>query len=164
MALPTHGISTRRQGRAKFHRSGCQLHPVVLYHGGETAGDASDRQSIYGQVAITGRCIGADSDPLVRAILAHQQGLNHPYKDGRVSIAKGDQKLGDFAFMVYRIGARIAYIYPREWPRLDLSPVARPQRPVPCRKQCPSSRPTSHSPLSSECLIPVCVDRCLPCW
>ena len=112
----------RRQGRAKFHRSGCQLHPVVLYHGGETAGDAT-RSSVDLRASCDHRpSTGADSDQLVRAILAHQHGLNHPYKDGRVSIAKGDQKLGDFAFMVYRIGARIAYIYPRELPRLDLIP------------------------------------------
>lgn len=85
-----------------------------------------ERQAIYRKVQVTGHCTGQDSDPLVQAIIAHQQGLNHPVVDGKVSVlsgSAGDQRLiGGNAFMVLRIGARIAYMFPDLWPRLDKMP------------------------------------------
>lgn len=78
------------------------------------------RKELYLEVELSGRCTGRDDDPLVAAILAHQKGINHPYVDGRVSVAKGNGKLGDMAFFVYRLGARLADMYPKLWPRLDL--------------------------------------------
>ncbi len=58
--------------------------------------DAVDpqRRAIYAAVAVTGKCTGRPDDPLCRAILAHQIHLNHPEKDGRVSVATGAGKVG----------------------------------------------------------------------
>jgi hypothetical protein len=81
-----------------------------------------ERRSIYARVKVTGVCSGQDGDPLVDSITAHQRGLNHPIIDGRVSVATGTGKIGLKAFFVLRIGARLAYMYPRLWPRLDLMP------------------------------------------
>ena len=77
------------------------------------------RAAIYAQVRITGTCTGRDDDPLVKAIIAHQTFLRHPVIDGRVSVAHGNGKVGSNAFFVFRLGARLADMYPNEWPRLD---------------------------------------------
>lgn len=79
-----------------------------------------DRRAIYGNVSITGKCNGTDSDPLVQAILTHQRALSHPQIDGKISVATGSGKIGSSAFFVLRLGARFAKMFPREWPRLDL--------------------------------------------
>jgi hypothetical protein len=81
-----------------------------------------DRRAIYGRVKVTGICSGQDGDPLVDAIIAHQRGISHPVIDGRISVAHGTGKIGLKAFFVLRLGARLAYMYPRLWPRLDLMP------------------------------------------
>jgi hypothetical protein len=80
------------------------------------------RRDIYKQVVVSGKCTGTDSDPLVRAILAHQQALGHPVIDGRVSVARPGIKLNDTAFFVLRIGARLARMFPHDYPRLDRVP------------------------------------------
>ena len=80
----------------------------------------ADRKQIYGRVRITGACSGRDGDALVDAITAHQQGIQHPIVDGRVSVAHGDGKIAGKAFFILRLGARFANMYPRAWPRLDL--------------------------------------------
>jgi hypothetical protein len=81
-----------------------------------------DRKGIYQLVKLTGQCSGADDDPLVQAITVHERALKHPYIDGKISVAVGTGKLGDKAFFVYRIGARIARMFPNAWPRLDQMP------------------------------------------
>jgi hypothetical protein len=81
-----------------------------------------DRKAIYQNVRVTGGCLGTDADPLVAAIVAHQRGLAHSQVDGRVSVATGSGMLGEQAFFVLRIGARLADMYPGAWPRLDLIP------------------------------------------
>ncbi|MBN9061757.1 MAG: hypothetical protein J0H41_04855 [Rhizobiales bacterium] len=82
-----------------------------------------DRQAIYRLVnptgSFTGACTGRDDDPLVRAIMAHQQALSHPYVDGRISVARGEGKLGEKAFFILRLSARLADMFPDQWPRLD---------------------------------------------
>jgi hypothetical protein len=83
----------------------------------------AERREIYRQVQVTGKCTGNDNDPLVRAILAHQRALSHPTIDGRVSVARSGVKIGDTAFFVLRIGARLARMFPQQWPRLDLIPT-----------------------------------------
>ena len=86
-----------------------------------------DRKAVYRNVRVTGSCTGTDNDPLVQAILVHQRHLEHPECDGRVSIARGDGKTSGKAFFVLRIGARIADMYPNEWPRLDKIPRCPPE-------------------------------------
>lgn len=81
-----------------------------------------DRKIIYRQVRVNGICRGTDDDPLVAAIHAHQQALNHPQIDGRISVAQGNGKIGASAYFVLRLGARLANMYPNQWPRLDLIP------------------------------------------
>ncbi|HVO92659.1 MAG TPA: hypothetical protein VMT22_07455 [Terriglobales bacterium] len=81
-----------------------------------------DRKSIYRQVRINGICRGSDDDPLVAAIFAHQRALNHPQVDGKVSVAQGTGKIGVSAYFILRLGARLANMYPSQWPRLDLIP------------------------------------------
>lgn len=81
-----------------------------------------DRKAIYRKVLISGICRGTADDPLVAAILAHQQALNHPQIDGRINVAQGTGKIGVSAFFVLRLGARFANMYPAHWPRLDLIP------------------------------------------
>ena len=83
---------------------------------------APDRKAVYSMVQVTGTCTGNDRDPLVQAIIAHQRHLKHPQIDGRVSVAHGDGKVGTSAFFVYRIGARLADMFPELWPRIDLVP------------------------------------------
>jgi hypothetical protein len=85
-----------------------------------------DRKAIYRKVSVTGSCRGTDDDPLVVAIVAHQRALSHPYVDGRVSVAHGSGKLGPSAFFIFRLGARLANMYPQAWPRLDLIPTCPP--------------------------------------
>jgi hypothetical protein len=81
-----------------------------------------DRRPIYQQVCVTGVCTGTDDDPLVAAILAHQQFFNHPVIDSRISVATGSGKVGASAFFIFRLGARLANMFPNLWPRLDLMP------------------------------------------
>jgi hypothetical protein len=81
-----------------------------------------DRKAVYKNVRVTGKCLGTDADPLVAAIQAHQRALSHGQLDGRVSVATGSGMLGNQAFFVLRIGARLADMYPGVWPRLDLIP------------------------------------------
>jgi hypothetical protein len=85
-----------------------------------------ERKDVYGKVAVTGSCKGKPDDPLVKAILVHQAALKHPSVDGRISVATGTGKLGDKAFFILRLGARLSDMYPDEWPRLDLIPRCPP--------------------------------------
>ena len=79
-----------------------------------------DHKAIYRNVKITGACNGKDNDPLVAAIIAQQQGLNHPYIDGKASVVTGSGKVTDKAFFLIRLEARFAVMFPNAWPRLDL--------------------------------------------
>jgi hypothetical protein len=84
-----------------------------------------ERRQIYQLVETTGTCTGLDSDPLVRAITAHQQAIGHPIVDGKVSAVPGGEAgnlkvSGNYTFFVFRIGARLARMFPDQWPRLDL--------------------------------------------
>lgn len=81
-----------------------------------------NRKMIYRNVQVTGICRGTADDPLVAAILAHQQALNHPQIDGKISVAHGSGKIGALAFFVFRLGARLSNMFPNVWPRLDLIP------------------------------------------
>jgi hypothetical protein len=82
-----------------------------------------DRKTIYSHVKITGLCLGTDKDPLIPAIIAQQQAISHPIVDGRVSVATGDGKVGGAkAFFILRLNARLADMFPMQWPRLDLIP------------------------------------------
>ena len=81
-----------------------------------------DRKAVYSKVAVTGRCTGADSDPLVQAILIHQKALSHPVIDGKISVATGDGKVGSNAFFIMRLNARLSDMHPNVWPRLDPIP------------------------------------------
>jgi hypothetical protein len=85
-----------------------------------------ERKADYRKVSITGKCSGQDSDPLVQAIYAHQRHLRHPEIDGRISVARGEGKVGSTAFFVYRLGCRFADMYPNLWPRLDWIPGCPP--------------------------------------
>ena len=42
--------------------------------------------------------------------------------DGRISIATGSGKIGPTAFFIFRLGARLANMFPHQWPCLDLMP------------------------------------------
>lgn len=97
-----------------------------------------ERKAIYGKVRVTGICRGTDDDPLVAAIMAHQKGINHSIIDGKVSVAQGSGKIGDKAYFVLRIGARLANMYPGLWPRLDLMPDCPPQVASAARAAIPS--------------------------
>lgn len=82
-----------------------------------------ERLAIYSKVKLTGVCDGTAADPLVQAITVHQHDMGHPVVDGKVSVAKGTGKVAqDAAFFVYRLGARLATMYQKVWPRLDLMP------------------------------------------
>lgn len=89
-----------------------------------------DRKAIYKNVSVTGICSGRDDDPLVKAIIAHQRILNHPVIDGKASALPGNSgnvRLADQkAFFIIRLGARLAYLYPQSWPRLDQMPRCPP--------------------------------------
>lgn len=93
----------------------------------EQAETPPDRKALYREVKLTGTCTGRDDDPLVRAITTHQRSINHPQVDGRVSVATGSGKVGATAFFVLRLGARIANMYPEQWPRLDKIPGCPPE-------------------------------------
>jgi hypothetical protein len=81
-----------------------------------------ERKEIYRKVRITGACSGRDDDPLVQAIIAQQRIMNHPQVDGKVSVVSGSGKMGEIAFFLLRLEARMAIMYPKVWPRLDLIP------------------------------------------
>ena len=83
-------------------------------------------KAIYRSVKITGRCNGTDADPLVAAIIAQQKGMNHPTVDGKVSVVSGTGKIGNKAYFLIRLEARLAVMYPQAWPRLDLIPGCPP--------------------------------------
>lgn len=85
-----------------------------------------ERKEVYGKVKVTGSCNGTSDDPLVKAILAHQAVLKHPSVDGKISVATGNGKLGEKAFFILRLGARLSDMYPEAWPRLDLIPKCPP--------------------------------------
>lgn len=78
-----------------------------------------ERKAIYINVEISGKCTGLDSDPLVKAIIAHQTHLQHPIIDGKISVASVGGKVATSAFFVYRIGARLCRMNKALWPRLD---------------------------------------------
>lgn len=82
----------------------------------------SDLRAICSKVAITGQCSGRADDPLVQAITAHQKALSHPNIDGKISVAKGDGKVGGKAYFILRLGARLSDMFPKAWPRLDQIP------------------------------------------
>lgn len=82
----------------------------------------ADRKAIYSRVSVTGVCRGTDDDPLVQAIMAHQSALSHPLIDGKISVATGNGFVGAKAFFILRLGARLADMTPKVWPRLDLVP------------------------------------------
>jgi hypothetical protein len=86
-----------------------------------------ERKAVYQEVKLTGSCTGFDDDPLVRAITIHQRSIGHPQVDGRVSVARGSGKVEGTAFFVLRIGARIARMFPEQWPRLDKIPGCPPE-------------------------------------
>lgn len=100
-----------------------------------------DRKAIYQKVQVTGFCSGMDNDPLVQAIIAHQRALDHPVIDGKISVARGDGKLGAKAFFILRLGARLANMYPTLWPRLDLMPRCPPSVAEVSRAAIPSTLP-----------------------
>src|SRR6185295_272120 len=78
----------------------------------------ADRRAIYQKVRVTGTCTGKDDDPLVQAILSHQKGLKHPIIDGRIDPAPGhagNVKVGDKTLFVFRLGARLAHMFPQYW-------------------------------------------------
>jgi hypothetical protein len=81
-----------------------------------------ERKVVYTKVPVNGVCRGTADDPLVQAITIHQQALKHPMIDGKISVATGDGKIGEKAFFVLRLGARLSDMYPNAWPRLDLIP------------------------------------------
>ncbi len=97
-----------------------------------------DRKAIYRQVHVTGACLGTDADPLVKAIIAHQQALNHPVIDGKISVAHDSGKIGSTALFILRLGARLANMYPELWPRLDKIPHCPPLVAIEVRKTVPS--------------------------
>jgi hypothetical protein len=80
----------------------------------------ADRAAIYRGVAITGKCTGKDDDPLVQSIFAQQRGLNHPIIDGKASVAPEGGRIGETAYFILRLNARLATQFPNQWPRLDL--------------------------------------------
>ena len=80
------------------------------------------RKAVYAKVAVNGVCRGTADDPLVQAITVHQQALQHPMVDGKISVASGDGRVGEKAFFILRLGARLSDMYPNAWPRLDLIP------------------------------------------
>jgi hypothetical protein len=86
----------------------------------------ADRKAVYKKVSVTGTCRGTPDDPLVQAITAHQTALQHPIVDGKISVATGDGRVGERAFFVLRLGARLSDMYPQYWPRLDLIPTCPP--------------------------------------
>jgi hypothetical protein len=79
-------------------------------------------KAVYRNVQINGRCNGTDQDPLVAAILSQQHSMRHPVIDGKVSVVKGEGKIGLNAFFLLRLEARFAIMFPTAWPRLDLIP------------------------------------------
>lgn len=83
---------------------------------------APEHKQIYKNVSVTGNCTGLDSDPLVQAILVQQRDFGHPVVDGRASVIHGSGFVNQKAFFVLRLGARLAVMYPMQWPRLDLIP------------------------------------------
>jgi hypothetical protein len=85
----------------------------------------AENKEIYKKVQITGACSGADSDPLVKAIVAQQRSMGH-VADGKVSVVTGSGKIGTHAFFLLRLEARFAVMFPAAWPRLDLIPNCPP--------------------------------------
>jgi hypothetical protein len=82
----------------------------------------AERKAVYSKVAVNGVCRGTNDDPLVQAILIHQKALAHPVIDGKISVAHGDGRIGQNAFFILRLNARLSDMYPNVWPRLDMIP------------------------------------------
>jgi hypothetical protein len=102
----------------------CDVSYIQWYYtlAAQNAFTPEERKAVYRKVRVTGVCRGIDDDPLVAAIITHQQALSHPEIDGRISVAHGSGKIGGAAFFILRLGARLANMYPNIWPRLDLIP------------------------------------------
>jgi hypothetical protein len=81
-----------------------------------------DRKAVYSKVLVNGVCNGSQNDPLVQAIMIHQTALSHPVIDGKISVAQGDGRVGQNAYFILRLNARLSDMYPSAWPRLDLIP------------------------------------------
>lgn len=101
-----------------------------------------ERRAIYMRIEVNGVCSGRDDDPLVAAIVAHQQRLAHPVVDGRVDPVPGSSGAlrvgGGKSYFIIRLGARFATLYPHTWPRIDLIPGCPPSVAVDVRKTIPS--------------------------
>ena len=115
-------------GKGGANSSRCDVSYIQWYYTLAAAHPLTpeERKAVYRNVKVTGTCRGDDSDPLVAAIFTHQKHLKHPVIDGRISVAHGTGKVGENAFFVYRLGARLADMYPNVWPRLDLIPGCPP--------------------------------------
>jgi len=102
----------------------CEVSYIQWYYtlAAKNAKTPLDRRAVYSKVAVSGMCLGTDADPLVQAILIHQKALHHPVIDGKVSVAHGDGRIGQNAFFILRLNARLSDMYPEVWPRLDLIP------------------------------------------
>jgi hypothetical protein len=111
-------------GKGGSNSSACDISYIQWYYtlAAQNPKTPDDRKEVYKRVRVTGSCLGTDDDPLVAAIFTHQRALKHPQIDGRISVAHGSGKLGASAFFVFRLGARLADMYPDSWPRLDLIP------------------------------------------
>lgn len=79
-----------------------------------------ERKMVYAKVMVNGICTGAPGDPLVQAIVLHQTSLKHKTMDGKISVAKGDGRVGGSLYFILRLNARLAHMFPNAWPRLDL--------------------------------------------
>ena len=112
-------------GKNAANSLGCDVSYIQWYYtlAAQHPLTPADRKAVYREVRVTGSCRGTDDDPLVAAILIHQQQLNHPQIDGKISVVHGSGKLGSFAFFLLRLNARLANMYPNAWPRLDLIPT-----------------------------------------
>ncbi|AKC85916.1 hypothetical protein [Pseudoxanthomonas suwonensis] len=115
-------------GRGGQNSNPCDVSYLQWYYALAAAhpNTPEERKVVYRKVRITGTCAGTDADPLVGAIIAHQRHLKHPQVDGRVSVARGTGFVGTSGFFILRIGARLAHMHPRAWPRLDLIPGCPP--------------------------------------
>ena len=115
-------------GKGGQNSLACDVSYVQWYYtlAAVNANTPPDRKAVYAKVAITGLCRGTADDPLVQAITIHQTALRHPIIDGRISVASANGRVGELAFFVLRLGARLSNMFPKAWPRLDLIPGCPP--------------------------------------
>lgn len=115
-------------GRNAENRLACDVAYIQWYYMLAAAhpNTPPERRAAYSKVSVTGGCRGTDDDPLIRAIVTHQTALKHQKIDGKLSVAKGNGKIGVDAYFVLRLGARLSDMYPQFWPRLDLIPTCPP--------------------------------------